>query len=245
MTPCAALEVAGLSHRFGAKEALKDVSFSLAPGEIAMLVGRNGAGKTTLISLLTRLYHASTGEILIFGASLRRDPLRALSQVGVVFQEPTLDLDLSVSENLRYHGALHGLSRRESDMRGTAMLERLGIVALAGTKVRVLSGGMRRRVEIARALMHAPRLLILDEPTVGLDTATRRGIQQDVRLFCHEQPRCVLWATHLMDEVDGSDRVLVLEDGAIVRSQTAGALQERAGARSFADAFIALTEPGR
>lgn len=145
-----ALEVSELSFAYGAKEALRQVSFSLAPGRFAALLGPNGAGKSTLIALLTRLYDLQRGDIRVGGCSLRDAPRPALKQLGVVFQQSTLDLDLSVEQNLRYHAALHGLSRRETGLRVDAELARQALTERRRERVRELNGGHRRRVEIAR-----------------------------------------------------------------------------------------------
>ena len=169
-----ALAIENLSHGFGARRALTDVDLSVKPGAFAVLLGPNGAGKTTLISLTTGLYSAQQGDIRIFGYSIRCNPLPALASLGVVFQMPTLDLDLTVDQNMTYHGALHGLSRREARERAFEELERFGVNDRQDDKVRSLSGGLRQRVEIARALLHRPKLLTVDEATAGLDVAGRQ-----------------------------------------------------------------------
>jgi ABC-2 type transport system ATP-binding protein len=216
--PCCALEVAGLSHAFGPRKALNDVSFSVQRGEFTALLGLNGAGKTTLFSLITRLYDHRSGSIRIFGDALKAAPSRALSRMGIVFQQSTLDLDLTVEQNLLYHGALHGLGHRTIRERIAREVARLDLQARLGDKVRQLSGGQRRRVEIARALLHDPDLLLLDEPTVGLDVASRQFLIDHVRGLCRDQGIAVLWATHLIDEVDVTGRVIVLHRG-LVRAQ--------------------------
>lgn len=236
-----ALEIRRINHAFGRRAILCDVSFSVPPGSFTVLVGPNGAGKTTLISLLTHLYHARTGEILIFGYSLRRDAEAALAKIGVVFQQPTLDLDLTVLENMRYHAALHGLARRDADAGSREALAHLGLLDRIGDKVRVLSGGMRRRAEIARALIHKPRLLILDEPTVGLDLATRRTILDHVREICVSRSAAALWATHLMDEIRADDHVILLHRGSVLHSGRADEIGRERSASGFANAFLALT----
>ena len=236
-----ALLVDGLGHAFGARAALKNVSLAVAPGEFAVLLGLNGVGKTTLVSLVTRLYQARRGDIRVFGHALRSEPSRALATIGIVFQQPTLDLDLTVTENLRYHAALHGLSPGEGRARSEAELARLGVHDRAHDRVRVLSGGLRRRVEIARALIHRPRLLLLDEPTVGLDLAARQAILAHVRDLCRERGLAVLWATHLMDEVEARDRVILLHHGSVLRAGRAEHVLVETGAASMADAFMRLT----
>ena len=237
----AALEVEGVSHSFGAKRALENVAFTVHPGEFAVLLGLNGAGKTTLFSLVTRLYHNRSGAIRIFGSDVRKKPSRALARIGVVFQQPTIDLDLSVSQNLRYHAALHGMSRRAAAERLGVELGRLDMAERADDKVRRLSGGQRRRVEIARALMHGPRLLLLDEPTVGLDIRARQAILDHVRRLCREEGLAVLWATHLIDEVGGHDRVVVLHEGRVLAFGGVADVIRGAGAATIIEAFTTLT----
>ena len=213
-----ALDARAISFAYGERQALRDVSFSLAPGRFAALLGPNGAGKSTLIALLTRLYDLQGGDIHVGGHSLREAPRAALRQLGVVFQQSTLDLDLSVEQNLRYHAALHGLSRRETALRVEAELERQTLGDRRREKVRELNGGHRRRVEIARALLHQPRLLLLDEASVGLDPASRLALNQHVRTLCREQGISVLWTTHLLDEVQADDALKILHQGRLVAS---------------------------
>jgi ABC-2 type transport system ATP-binding protein len=236
-----ALTIDGVSHSYGARRALDDVSFRVAPSSFTTLLGLNGAGKSTLFSLITRLYGVQTGQIGIFGYDIGRDPGEALRRMGVVFQPRTLDLDLSVTQNLQYHAALHGIDRREARSRAGELLARIGLVDRSGSKVRDLSGGQMRRLEIARALLHRPRLLLLDEATVGLDVKARADILGHVRRLVTEQGIGVLWATHLFDEIDPADDLVVLHQGRIL----AHGLVERVVAEAKADnlhsAFMQLT----
>lgn len=202
------LKVTDLSYSYGSKLALDGVSFSLGPGFTALL-GPNGAGKSTLYALLTRLLAAPSGQIEIAGHDLKSKPLDALRNLGVVFQQPTLDLDLSVRQNLAYFAALHGLSGRIAKDRIETALGRLDMADRAGEKVRKLNGGHRRRTELARALLHDPKVLLLDEPTVGLDAASREAITAHVHELAAEG-MTVLWATHLTDEVRPDDHLLIL-----------------------------------
>jgi ABC-2 type transport system ATP-binding protein len=197
-----ALAIEGISHAYGARQALADIGFSVAPGRFTALLGLNGAGKSTLFSLITRLFGIQHGRIAIFGHDIARMPGEALRQLGVVFQPRTLDLDLSVMQNLLYHAALHGIGRRDARARSEEVLARIGLSDRTGSKVRDLSGGQMRRLEIARALLHRPRLLLLDEATVGLDVKARADILDHVRRLVAEQGIGVLWATHLFDEID-------------------------------------------
>lgn len=235
-----ALHVDQLSFAYGAREALRQVSFSLAPGRFAALLGPNGAGKSTLIALLTRLYDLQKGEIRMGEFSLRQSPRPALKQLGVVFQQSTLDLDLSVEQNLRYHAALHGLVRREVNQRVEQELARQGLSERRRERVRELNGGHRRRVEIARALLHQPRLLLLDEASVGLDPGSRLALNQHVRSLCREQGISVLWTTHLLDEVHSDDDLLILHQGRLVASGQARDISAEHGGE-LGTAFNRLT----
>ncbi len=239
--PTAALEIAEVSHAFGAREVLRRVSFAIHPGEFTVLLGLNGAGKTTLFSLITRLYDHRTGSIRIFGTEIKEHPSEALAAIGVVFQQPTLDLDLTLTQNLRYHAALHGLPRRLAAERIAREVARVDLSDRLRQKVRQFSGGQRRRVEIARALLHQPRLLLLDEPTVGLDIASRQFLLEHVRRLCREEGLGVLWATHLIDEVDPEGRVIVLHQGRVLAQGAVGEVVAAAGASSMRAAFDALT----
>jgi ABC-2 type transport system ATP-binding protein len=238
-----ALEVERLSFAYGKRPALRGVGFRILPGEFAVLLGPNGAGKSTLFSLATRLFDApGEAAIRIFGADLRREPGRALAALGVVFQQPPLDPDLSVRESLLYHAALHGLPGAEARARAARELERVGLGDRAAERARNLSGGQRRRAEIARALLTRPSLLLLDEPTVGLDAASRAFLLGHVRGLCREEGLAVLWATHLIDEVGEEARVVVLREGEVRADGAVPAVLARAGgAATVAEAFARLT----
>jgi ABC-2 type transport system ATP-binding protein len=235
------LVVEGLSHAFGERQALRNVSFQLNRGDRTMLLGLNGAGKTTLFSLISRLYNHRSGSIRIFGWEIKRKPSEALARLGVVFQLATLDLELSVAQNLYYHAALHGLPRREAASRMRREIERVGLTDRMRERARTLSGGQRRRVEIARALIHQPRLLLLDEPTVGLDVASRQFLLDHVRMLAREEGLAVLWATHLIDEVDADARVIVLHQGRILAEGPVPEVIRGANAASMREAFDNLT----
>ncbi|KAF0864190.1 ABC transporter ATP-binding protein [Pseudomonas sp. LD120] len=236
-----ALDVSQLSFAYGPRQALDQVSLSLAPGRFAALLGPNGAGKSTLIALLTRLYDVQQGDIRVGGCSLRNAARAALRQLGVVFQQSTLDLDLSVEQNLHYHAALHGLSRRQGQARIDAELARQGLSERRRDSVRALNGGHRRRVEIARALLHEPRLLLLDEASAGLDPASRLALNRHIRQLCQEQRLSVLWTTHLLDEVQADDQLLILHQGRLVASGVAGTISQQQGG-DLSAAFARLTQ---
>ncbi|CCD84292.1 putative ABC transporter (ATP-binding protein) [Bradyrhizobium sp. ORS 285] len=236
-----ALSVAGVSHSYGARKALNNVSFAVKPASFTALLGLNGAGKSTLFSLITRLFAVQTGQINIFGHDIGRTPGEALRLLGVVFQPRTVDLDLSLRQNLLYHAALHGISRREARTRSEELLARIGLADRAGNKVRDLSGGQMRRLEIARALLHRPRLLLLDEATVGLDVKARADIVGHVRQLVTEQGIGVLWATHLFDEIAATDDLVVLHQGRVLARGPVPQVIAEAGASDVNAAFARLT----
>ncbi|ETW13353.1 ABC transporter ATP-binding protein [Roseivivax marinus] len=238
MTRTGGLNVRDVTFRYGAKTALDGAGFDVAPGRFAALLGPNGAGKSTLFGLLTRLFTTAEGRISVAGHDIAREPRAALARMGVVFQSPTLDLDLTIRQNLRYFAALHGLSGRDAARRIDAALERLDIAERAGERARDLNGGHRRRTEIARALIHGPDVLLLDEATVGLDAASRHAIVDHVHRLAAEDGLTVLWATHLTDEVRDTDRLIVLHRGRIRADGEAGELR---GAQSLTDYFLATT----
>lgn len=241
-TTAAVLTVENLSYAYGRKLALEAVSFSVHPGECSILLGPNGAGKTTLFSLITRLYDAGEGAIEIGGFDIKKKSCQALAQLGVVFQQTTLDMDLNVVQNLRYHAALHGIGRSEADLRIREELERQGMFERRHEKIRQLNGGHRRRVEIARALLHRPKVLLLDEPTVGLDVPSRRAIVEYVHRLCSDHHIAVLWASHLIDEIHDADRLIVLHKGRIRAQGSIPQVLDTAGAENIHAAFHALTQ---
>ncbi|MEW8469940.1 MAG: ABC transporter ATP-binding protein [Candidatus Thiodiazotropha sp.] len=237
----AALALQGVSFSYTKRQVLDDVSFVLEPGEFCVLLGINGAGKTTLFSLITRLFVSRGGSIEIYGYNLQRQTRKALAQLGVVFQQPTLDLDLSLLQNLRYHCTLQGLNADALRQRMQTVLDEIGLGERADEKVRALSGGQRRRLELVRALLHQPRLLLADEPTVGLDIHSRQAILQQVRDRCREEGIGVLWATHLVDEVEPEDRLVVLHGGKVLARGSAREIMGQTGTDSVKEAFNSLT----
>lgn len=232
------LRVDSLSYAYGARQALREVSFRVEPGTFCALLGPNGAGKSTLFALLTGLFTAPQGRITIAGHDMARSPRKALRQMGVVFQQPTLDLDLTVQRNLSYFAALHGLRGAAAQLRIEAALERLDMRERLGERVRSLNGGHRRRLEIARSLIHRPRVLLLDEPTAGLDAATRQAITGHLHDLSRRRGLTVLWATHLTDEIDDADQLLILHRGRLAGDGTARQLR---GGLGLADHYLMLT----
>ena len=241
-TPEPALALERVSFRYGVHQALRNVSFEVFPGQFTALLGPNGAGKTTLFSLITRLYVTRDGTIRIEGQNVRTAGSRALAPLGVVFQQPALDLDLTVRQNLRYFASLQGLSRHDADERMMGALQDLRMVERVDEKVRALNGGHRRRVEIARALLHEPRVLLLDEATVGLDVPTREAIVAHVHALARERGLAVLWATHLIDEIKPDDDLIVLHRGEIVARGNVDHVIKASGAPDLSKAFQKLIQ---
>jgi ABC-2 type transport system ATP-binding protein len=236
-----ALDIHNVSHSFGARVALDGVDISVAQSSFTVLLGLNGAGKSTLFSLITRLYATRWGQIRIFGRDVAREPSEALRRLGVVFQSRALDMDISVQQNLRYNAALHGMGGREATERTDLLLRRVGLADRARERVADLSGGQVRRVEIARALLHQPRLLLLDEPTAGLDIKSRADILRHVRQLLGREGVGVLWATHLIDEVAPDDNVVVLHQGRVRARGSVAEILAATGQDTLRAAFANLT----
>jgi ABC-2 type transport system ATP-binding protein len=205
------------------------------------LLGLNGAGKSTLFSLITRLYVTRTGTLKIFGYDVARQSGEALRRLGVVFQARTLDLELTVTQNLIYHAALHGIGPFEAKRRMADILTRAGLADRAKERVRNLSGGYIRRVEIARAFLHQPQLLLLDEPTVGLDIKARADIIAQVRSLINVDGIGVLWTTHLIDEIALTDSVVILHQGKVLDQGIASEILARTGSPDMRSAFVKIT----
>ena len=239
------LHLSGLVKRYGQRLALDGLSLDLSPGTLAVLLGPNGAGKSTLFQVLTGLFGADAGEVTVQGHSLRNAAPAALAHIGVVFQQMSLDLDLSVERNLRFHADLHGLPRAVARQRIAEGCEAAGLTADLPRAVRELSGGNRRKVELVRALLHRPGLVLMDEPTVGLDPKSRRELMATIRAYLAERSSsvgaCVLWATHLVEEAVAADRVLVLHQGKLLADGAPQAVCAMLGGGSLEEAFIRAT----
>jgi ABC-2 type transport system ATP-binding protein len=236
-----ALEVEHVSHRYGTRVALNDVSLTVRQSSFTVLLGLNGAGKSTLFSLITRLFAIRSGRIRIFGHDVVNEPGAALGRLGVVFQSRALDADISVRQNLMYHAALHGIASKRADGLIAEVLDRVAMADRSRDRVGNLSIGQMRRVEIARALLHQPRLLLLDEPTVGLDIKARADILAHVRGLSAKESIGVLWATHLIDEANAGDDVAVLHKGSVLARGTTDTIIGQFGGVDLREAFNRLT----
>jgi ABC-2 type transport system ATP-binding protein len=226
---------------YGQNRAVNGVSFKAYSGEFIALLGPNGAGKSTLFQLLSGLFVADSGRIEVMGNDMSRNAVPALARLGIVFQQPTLDLELSVTANLLFHAGLHGMPRAGAKARIAKELDRLGLKERAHDKTAQLSGGNRRRVELARALLHDPRLLLMDEPTVGLDPQSRSDLVKLLLAMRAERSVAVLWATHLVDEVVAADRVIVMHRGKVLADTTPAKLKADARVTTVEEAFLAMT----
>jgi ABC-2 type transport system ATP-binding protein len=235
------LDIRGLVKRYGQRAALDGLGFSLAAGSFTALLGPNGAGKSTLFQVLTGLFTADAGEAFVAGHSLRSDAVGALAHIGVVFQQMSLDLDLSVERNLRFHADLHGLNRAVARERIAAGCAAAGLGDELARPVRELSGGNRRKVELVRALLHRPGLILMDEPTVGLDPKSRRDLRAGVLADVRSRGSSVLWATHLVEEAEAADRVLVLHKGRLLADGSPAEVTAALGGGSLEEAFIRAT----
>jgi len=224
-----AIRVENLRHTYGDRTALAGVDFSVRRGELFGLLGPNGGGKTTLFKILSTLLRPTAGDALVLGQSVVRSAAAVRRALGVVFQNPSLDAKLSVAENLRHHGHLYGMSGATLAERSAAVMARLGIGERAGDRVETLSGGLQRRAELAKALLHQPPLLILDEPSTGLDPGARRDFLQYLRRLCEEEGVTVVLTTHHMEEAERCDRIALLHRGELVAAGSPDELEHRVG----------------
>jgi ABC-2 type transport system ATP-binding protein len=231
--PPAAIRVAGVSHAYGPRQALVDLSLEIRTGEIFAVLGPNGGGKTTLFRLLSTLIPLQSGSASIFDLDLGRDTQAVRRLIGVVFQAPSLDRKLTVAENIRLQAVLYGLSGRELSRRLDELLEQFGLRDRARELTERLSGGLRRRVELAKGMIHQPPLLLLDEPSTGLDPAARSDLWQYLRHLRDEQDTTIVLTTHFLDEADGADRIAILNEGRLVALGAPDELKSQVGGDSI------------
>jgi ABC-2 type transport system ATP-binding protein len=234
------IDIQGVSHTYGKVAALDDISLTLKPG-FNILLGPNGAGKSSLFGLLTGLQRIGHGNILFNGKPITKNRASIMKNLGVVFQQSTLDIDLTVKQNLAYFASLHGLAPDKSISRITDLLTKLDLSDRLNTKIRHLNGGHRRRVELARCLIHQPSTLLLDEPTVGLDIASRQLIHSVVHDLAVKQGVTVLWATHLFEEVSPADPLAILLSGRLVERDICSALLTKHQVSDIHQLWDALT----
>lgn len=236
------VEVKNLVKRYGNTTALAGLSFSLQPASFNALLGPNGAGKSTLFQILTGLYSPDQGEVRIGPYELRTQPSQTLAQLGVVFQNQSLDLDLTVEQNWRFQAALHGLSKSTATQEIQFWSKQFDFESVLGKPARELSGGNRRKVELARALLARPSVLLMDEATVGLDPKSRQDLLKCLHQLIKETQLTVLWATHLVQEAEQAHRVLLLAKGKLLADGTPQQLVEQAKADNLEHAFLKMTQ---
>lgn len=235
------LSVKNSGKKYGQKWALHSVSFELKAGQFCALLGPNGAGKSTLFQLLTGLFVPDEGDIFIDQIDLQKNPAKALARIGVVFQQQALDLDLSVRRNLKFHADLHGLRKSVCTERISFDSAAMGLSADLDRPVRELSGGTRRKVELVRALLHRPGLLLMDEATVGLDPKSRKDILSAVFHDVRERGSAVLWATHWVEEAENADKLLLLHQGRLIADGSPAEVTRELGGDSLEQGFINRT----
>jgi len=236
------IRVEKLVKRFGDVTAVDDISFEVRRGEIFAFLGPNGAGKTTTIKMLTTLLQPTSGSLELDGLNptVNRDEVR--KRFGVVFQDPSLDQDLTAWENMEIHGVLYGMPRKERRERATTLLQLFELYERRDALVKTFSGGMRRRLEIARGLLHTPKVLFLDEPTLGLDPQSRNQMWTHVKTLNETDQVTVFLTTHYMDEADRvAHRIAVIDHGRIVAIGSSAELKEQTNTDSLESAFLALT----
>lgn len=230
--------------KYGERWALNDVSLKLEAGQFCALLGPNGAGKSTLFQLLTGLFVPDQGEILIDQIDLQKYPAKALARIGVVFQQQALDLDLSVRRNLKFHADLHGLTKTATTERISTDCAAMGLSVELDRTVRELSGGTRRKVELVRALLHRPGLVLMDEATVGLDPKSRKDILSAVHQDVRERGTAVLWATHWVEETVNANKLLVLHQGKLIAEGSPEEVTRELGGATLEQGFLDRTTTG-
>jgi ABC-2 type transport system ATP-binding protein len=228
-----AVEISHLAHRYGEREAIHDLSLSIVEREIFAILGPNGSGKTTLFRVLSTLIPLQQGEVRILGHDVRTEAAAIRSQLGIVFQSPSIDKKLTVMENVVHHGRLYGLGGRDLRTRADEMLARLGLADRRREIVEQLSGGLRRRVELATGMLHRPRLLLLDEPSTGLDPGARSDLWQYLEQVRDADGVTVVVTTHLLDEAQRADRIAIMHTGNLAALDTPVALQAAVGGDSI------------
>ncbi|MBB1486823.1 ATP-binding cassette domain-containing protein [Oceanospirillum sediminis] len=237
----ALISIRNLSHNYGKLQALKTLDYDIFTGQFNALLGANGAGKSTLFNLLAGLLRPQQGQFDYLNQPMTSPGADYLANLGIVFQQSTLDPDLTVGQNLHYHASLHGFSRKQARSRIEEELERLNLQDRIKDTVRSLNGGHKRRVEIARALLHQPGFLMLDEATVGLDLSTRKQLTQYLHQRCKQEGLTVLWTTHLIEEIEASDPVMVLHKGTARFSGISHQVIQDAGVADLTDLIEQLT----
>jgi len=236
------IEVKNVSKKFGKFTAVDDISFKVEKGEIFAFLGPNGAGKTTTIKMLTTLLHQTSGQVFLDGHNVTENPSATRRSFGIVFQDPSLDNELTAYENMQFHAILYGISKKEYTERIKKLLDLVELTDRRDSYVKEFSGGMKRRLEIARGLLHNPKVLFLDEPTIGLDPQTRNHIWSYIRNLNKTENVTIFFTTHHMEEVERSaQKIAIIDHGKIIEHGTSAEILSKSGKDNLEDAFIFLT----
>jgi ABC-2 type transport system ATP-binding protein len=236
------IQVSHLVKKFGDFTAVNDISFSVKPGEIFAFLGPNGAGKSTTIKMLTTLLHPTSGDITLNGNNPATDASKVRKSFGIVFQDPSLDDELTAWENMEFHGVVYGVPKKLRRERIDQLLDFVDLSDRRNSLVKEFSGGMRRRLEIARGLLHHPKVIFLDEPTLGLDPQTRNHMWSYLQELNKSEGITVFFTTHYMEEADRiAQRIAIIDHGKIVALGTSAELKEKTKRETLEDAFLELT----
>tara|TARA_A100001015_G_scaffold280763_1_gene343306 strand:+ start:291 stop:1025 length:735 start_codon:yes stop_codon:yes gene_type:complete len=234
------LNVNSIYKKYNDLQVLKKVTFSVKPRELVIILGPNGAGKSTLFSIISGLIIPDKGDCIIAGSNIEEEPVKALKSLGIVFQQPTIDMELTIIENLMFHASLQGLKSKfikdviENELINFDLYKKLN------NKVKNLSGGERRKVELIRSILHKPKMLLMDEPTVGLDPSSRKELLTKITKLKEKEKLSVLWATHLVDEAEKADKIIILNKGQVIEMGKPSALKKRTNSKSLNKAFFKI-----
>src|SRR3989344_306045 len=237
-----AIEAEGVTKRFGKLVAVDDISFKVDGGEIFAFLGPNGAGKSTTIKMLTTMLRPSSGKLYLAGHDVTREQAWARKSFGIVFQDPSLDEELTAYENMQLHAALYHVPKNQQPKRINELIKLVGLTERSGSYIKTFSGGMRRRLEIARGLLHHPKVLFLDEPTLGLDTQTRNVLWKYVQKLSKNEGMTIFFTTHYLDEAEAvAERIAIIDHGKIIATGTAKELAKRTKTKNLEEAYLKLT----
>jgi len=236
------IEAEGVTKRFGKLTAVDDISFKVQAGEIFAFLGPNGAGKSTTIKMLTTMLRPTSGKLHLAGFNVTKDQASVRQNLGIVFQDPSLDEELSAKENMELHAALYHVPKDEQGKRIDDLLKLVGLHERKDSYIKTFSGGMRRRLEIARGLLHHPKVLFLDEPTLGLDTQTRNVLWEYVKKLSKTEGMTIFFTTHYLDEAEEvAERIAIIDHGKIIATGTAAELAKKTKTKNLEQAYLKLT----
>ena len=236
------LNVINIEKRYSELRVLKKISFSIKPGELVVLLGPNGAGKSTLFSIISGLITPDKGDCFVVENSITIEPVKALKGLGIVFQQSTIDTELTILENLLFHARLQGLNLELIKKEITEEITKFNILKKLNNKVKTLSGGEKRKVELIRSILHKPKMLLMDEPTVGLDPSSRVDLMNKIINLKKNKNLSILWATHLVDEAEKADKIIILNKGSIIAIGTPNYLIKKTKSSNLNKAFLKIIE---